>query len=540
MAKLNLAQIRRQNSNALKQYERFGVKVFLEALKKQAINFDPKIMQDAYLEFYTKVFVDSAKKEYNLIRVREKSFIPPDFFLATWTAWIKDWAIANLGFLIQSVNEVTLKKIQETLADAVEQGLNPFQTERLLLEQVGSRTRARAIARTESTRANAMGKERSATEWANETGSNLYKVWVWGGSREPRIQHLEAQNKPIPKDGFFQFTNPNGEVVLMQKPGDLSGGASQTINCSCTVVFMSERFARRNYPESFTGQPVRPIQVQSTIQINEEFNSTNSILLDSQILSEQSKSINDKIKSILQFSDGTSEYMNRVNSFLGIRTSKDKSSNGAKSFVKRILGTENSAIIGYKMDANQNGNAVMSGKFMNIEIKKDSIIEFRKINALTSNEEINELLKNQGYKLSKIKQKTTKDIEIVLTPENEVFAFKDKKGNFAKWSVRASDKKNIAPTITHESAHILQGSKDLNWFGEMPEWQNIYQKNGLSIFDAPTYYGKTNAKEFFAETYTAYVYDNERLQKLHPKLYKTFVEYLNQIGIDIKTIKIAK
>jgi len=232
--------------------------------------------------------------------------------------------------------------------------------------------------------------------------------------------------------------------------------------------------------------------------------------------------------------------MNKINSFLGIRTPKDKSSNGARSFVKRILGIQDSSIIGYKMDANQNGNAIMSGEYMNIEIKKDSIIEFRKVNALTSNEEINELLKNQGYKLSKIKQKTTKDIEIVLTPENEVFAFKDKKGNFAKWSVSGSDKKNIAPTITHESAHILQGSKDYNWLGEMPEWQNIYQKNGLSIFDAPTHYGKTNAKEFFAETYTAYVYDNERLQKLHPQLYKTFVEYLSKIGIDIKTIKIAK
>jgi hypothetical protein len=251
MAKLNLAQIRRQNANALKQYERFGVKLFLEALKKQAVKFDPKIMQDAYLEFYTKVFVDSAKREYNQIRMREKAFIPSDFFLATWTAWIKDWALANLGFLIQSVNEVTLGKIQETLAMAVEQGLNPFQTEKLLLEQVGSRTRARAIARTESTRANAMGKERSATEWANETGQNLFKIWVWSGAREPRIQHQQAQNKPIPKDGFFQFTNPNGEVVLMQKPGDLSGGPAQTCNCGCTIVFMSERYARRNYPESF-------------------------------------------------------------------------------------------------------------------------------------------------------------------------------------------------------------------------------------------------------------------------------------------------
>ena len=251
MAKLNLAQIRRQNANALKKYERFGVKLFTKALKEQAQDFDPKIMQDAYLEFYTKVFVDSAKKEYNRIRVREKVFTPSDFFLSVWTNWIKDWVRSSLSELVQLVNDNTFNIIQETLADAIEQGLNPFETARLLSRQVGSVTRARAIARTESTRANAMGKERSATEWANESGQNLYKIWVWGGSREPRIQHLEAQNKPIPKDAFFTFTNPDGLEVAMLKPGDLSGGAAQTINCSCTVVYFSERYARRNYPEAF-------------------------------------------------------------------------------------------------------------------------------------------------------------------------------------------------------------------------------------------------------------------------------------------------
>jgi hypothetical protein len=251
MAKLNLAEIRRQNANALKQYERFGTKLFTNALKEQAKEYDPKIMEKAYLDFYDRVFIDSVKKEYNRIRVREKVFTPSDFFLSMWRAWIQDWVLTNLGTMISSVNANTLSKIQETLAMATEQGLNPFMTARLLASQVGSITRARAIARTESTRANAMGKEQSANQWASESGQALWKVWVWGGSKEPRIQHLEAQNKPIPKDSFFQFTNPDGSQVVMLKPGDLSGGSSQTINCSCTIVYISERFARRNYPEAF-------------------------------------------------------------------------------------------------------------------------------------------------------------------------------------------------------------------------------------------------------------------------------------------------
>lgn len=248
MPKLNLSQIRTQNNRVLKQYENYGVKVFRKALIEQATNPDPKIMQDAYLAFYERVFVDSAKREYNRIRMQEKSFIPNGFFLATWKAWIRDWVINNLQFgMIAKVNENTFNQIREVLADAIEQGLNPFQTEKLLRKEIGSKTRATAIARTESTRANNMGKERSATEWANETGTVLFKLWVWGGSRDPRIEHVNLQNKPIPKDSFF--IGINGKP--MSKPGDLSGGPQNTINCSCTVVYISERFARKNYPESF-------------------------------------------------------------------------------------------------------------------------------------------------------------------------------------------------------------------------------------------------------------------------------------------------
>ena len=249
MPKLNLTQIRTQNNRVLKQYENYGVKVFRKALIEQATNPDPKIMQDAYLAFYERVFVDAAKREYNRIRMQEKSFIPNSFFLATWKAWIRDWVVNNLKFgMIAKVNENTFNQIREVLGDAIEQGLNPFQTEKLLRKEIGSKTRATAIARTESTRANNMGKERSAQEWANETGTVLYKTWIWGGSRDPRIEHVNLQNKPIPKDALF--VGVDGKP--MSKPGDLSGGPQNTINCSCTVVYISERFARKNYPESFS------------------------------------------------------------------------------------------------------------------------------------------------------------------------------------------------------------------------------------------------------------------------------------------------
>lgn len=254
MRKLNYSKIRRSAQADLRKYERLGVKIFTEALKLQAVpNPSPLPMQKAYVDFYTTVFVDSARKEFNRIRQdnKEKAFIPDDFFLNTWREWIKDWVLLNLGTLIVDVTETTTKKVQEVLSQAITDGLNPFQIEELLLETIPDIKRARAIARTESTRAYNEGKKKSAQDWANQTGVTLWKIWIHAGAKEPRIQHIQAQNKPIRADQTFSFTNKDTTVVQMDKPGDIAGGAEQTINCSCVVVYVSESYARRNFPNSF-------------------------------------------------------------------------------------------------------------------------------------------------------------------------------------------------------------------------------------------------------------------------------------------------
>jgi hypothetical protein len=257
MKKINYSKVRRSAQEDLKKYERFGIKVFKAALKLQAKpNPSPLPMQEAYITFYQKVFVDSAKKEFDRIRQdnREKAFVPSDFFLNTWREWIKDWVLQNLGTLIAGVNNTTLEQIQKILGEGIEQGLNPFQLERLLLQEIPNVARARAIARTESTRAYNEGKKRSADDWAKQTGTSLWKLWIHGGAKEPRFQHIQAQDKPIRADQPFVFTT-KGVQVFMDKPGDINGGAAQTINCSCVVVYVSEAYARRNFPNTFVGLP---------------------------------------------------------------------------------------------------------------------------------------------------------------------------------------------------------------------------------------------------------------------------------------------
>jgi hypothetical protein len=246
MRRLPISRIRRENIRAVKRYATLGKEIFLNALKEQAKEFDPNIMVNAYVEFYEKAFVDAAKREFNMIReMNRKDFIPDGFFLATWRAWIGPYVRDKLGTMIANVNDNTLGKIQEALAETVELGLNPFQTAEYITQIIGDPKRALGIARTEATRANSWGKERSARDWADETGVDLWKLWVHGGSREPRADHVNmGRSNPIRKDSKFPLGGG------MDAPGDLAGGAENTINCSCTVVYMSEDYVRRYYPNA--------------------------------------------------------------------------------------------------------------------------------------------------------------------------------------------------------------------------------------------------------------------------------------------------
>ena len=245
MRRLPISRIRTENLRALKRYERLGKRIFLNALREQAKEFDPNIMVRAYVEFYENAFVDAAKREFNMIRViNRKDFIPDGFFLATWRAFIGDHVRKNMKTLIDRVNDNTFLKIEDALAKSIELGLNPFETAKYVSEIIGDPARALGIARTESTRANSMGKERSARDWAAETGTELWKLWVHGGSREPREDHVQqGREDPIRSDQKFPLGGG------MDAPGDFAGGPEQTINCSCTVVYVSEDYIRRYYPQ---------------------------------------------------------------------------------------------------------------------------------------------------------------------------------------------------------------------------------------------------------------------------------------------------
>jgi hypothetical protein len=534
MKRINFQKFKIEERKAMKNYVSFGESVFLKALKEQAENYQnfiPEIMEEAYLRFYERVFVDSAKRGLKYVRViNQKAFIDDAFFLTSWRAWIRDYVFNDIVIrkLITQVNDRTLKEIAKALSEGIELGLTGGQLTDSIINFVGKRSRARGIAITEATRANAIGKERSADDWQKETGSELWKLWIHSGNpREPRNNHIQLQNKPIPKDQLFD----NG----LDKPGDANGSASETVNCRCTIVYVSRDYVSEYFPSFINGNsPVNILTTDNTIIENTE----NQRIKDELFLTNFDSKISSEVKDILQNSDGSSDLMNQNNSLFTLRTERESTINGTIKFAQKFLGDAWKAKKIGVLQKSANGNCARDGSFLNIKAKKGDFVDFKKIQLGLNKYNVDEMVNTGSHRIGiAVGGKPI----LIEKASNEILGFINKDGSILPWSVSSVMKKglkrNLAPTITHESAHMIQANKDKGFL----KWNQSLYRNKLSPSkDSVTEYGKTNVQELFAETYAAFVYDNEGLKLKNKLLYDVFVEYLSSIGVDINTIKIAK
>lgn len=206
-------------------------------------------MRAGYSLTYETIGVLAAKREFALLRKENPVKANPvaDFFSVKWARWMREYALLKVGDLIQKVSDHTKEQIRFALAKAYEEGATFTEQIKLVREytlgEIG-RDRALTIARTETTRAAAEGKRIGATDWAKENGTTLYKKWIHTGRTEnDRKYHMAMMSeKPIKEGDQFLV---RGE--LMTQPGDPKAKPSNTVNCACTIQFMSERKARRDY-----------------------------------------------------------------------------------------------------------------------------------------------------------------------------------------------------------------------------------------------------------------------------------------------------
>jgi SPP1 gp7 family putative phage head morphogenesis protein len=123
--------------------------------------------------------------------------------------------------LATNMNETTWKSLRKTIYTGVSEGETINQITDRVKEVYNVRTTsARRIARTEVT-----GAVNEATFDEYQKVGVQMKQWV-GGERETHVEN--ASVGPIPMGAVF----PNGQ----QYPGDPAGGASEVINCRCTLA----------------------------------------------------------------------------------------------------------------------------------------------------------------------------------------------------------------------------------------------------------------------------------------------------------------
>jgi hypothetical protein len=145
---------------------------------------------------------------------------------------ISEWAQQHGGVLITEITETTMREINETVSQALIEGL----TERELANRIKtiaptkSASRAQTIARTEVHRAG----NATTLQSVKLSGFERKKIWAAGGQRV-RDTHRDADTQyrdGIPLDEPFIV----GGARLMY-PSDPSGPARETINCRCVMLF---------------------------------------------------------------------------------------------------------------------------------------------------------------------------------------------------------------------------------------------------------------------------------------------------------------
>lgn len=170
-----------------------------------------------------------------------KKDVEDDFYNSVYFQDLRNYGITATAEQVISITATSERFIKDAIKNAVvdgfEQGLGIEDTQRLIrrylrdsLGDIG-RSRAKTIAQTEMITASNYASEKAM----DDTGLDYLKFWSTSGLENVRDSHIHAQEahpNGIRKGEAFDM----GDGTFMQRPGDPAGGASNVINCRCTLL----------------------------------------------------------------------------------------------------------------------------------------------------------------------------------------------------------------------------------------------------------------------------------------------------------------
>lgn len=196
-----------------------------------------KALKKVYLDIglkYGKHVVNDIQK---FINKETKARKPYPLFSEAFMRMINQFMSNRGGKKVVRLTKTMTDKVVNQIKKAQEQGESIDEMVKRIKKEVNKsnfyRYEAMRIARTESLFAMNSAKQLSF----ENTDLVMMKVWIHGGSSNPRDGHLRMDGVKVAENDYFVM--PNGE--RMKYPGDMSASASQVINCSCTFGYEALR-----------------------------------------------------------------------------------------------------------------------------------------------------------------------------------------------------------------------------------------------------------------------------------------------------------
>jgi hypothetical protein len=198
-------------------------------------------IMEMYVELYQTIGIDFAKrigKDLDLLETKN-SVLFNENLLREIVLYLQ----SNGGVKITSVNETLANEIIKAIRAQLGENATVIQLQQAILKVVNNtqqfyRYQALRIARTETTTASGF----AAIQRAKESNLILEKKWIAVNDNRTRLDHTLEQGQKVDLDEPFIMADGS----QLQYPGDINGGASQVINCRCTISFSGKRDANGN------------------------------------------------------------------------------------------------------------------------------------------------------------------------------------------------------------------------------------------------------------------------------------------------------
>jgi len=202
-------------------------------------------LMKVYRRLYTRVARKEARELYNSMIGQKRLGALDIDWLADIVSFLDDWL---LNEVVLPMTARTMFRIQDTLSNAIAQGLSYDQIVKELADTELDKVRARMIARTEVNRAVNFGHQLGAKDLPFETTkewSSARDMRTRGRVGDDKADHYHMNGQQVELDQ--PFIDPRSGVQMMY-PGDaqLGAGGSDTINCRCTALYKPKRDKKRN------------------------------------------------------------------------------------------------------------------------------------------------------------------------------------------------------------------------------------------------------------------------------------------------------